>query len=59
MDQNRKGFVTIEDWRNAVKSSVGPRMASRESLLLDLFFEIDSNRDGKVSLKDFQQLLHF
>ena len=59
MDQNRKGFVTIEDWRNSVKSSVGPRMASRESLLLDLFFEIDSNRDGKVSLKDFQQLLHF
>ena len=59
MDQNHKGFVTIEDWRNSVKSSVGPRMASRESLLLDLFFEIDSNRDGKVSLKDFQQLLHF
>ena len=53
---DQKGFISIEDFKTAVRQLLPD---SKYENLEGIFMQIDSNKDGKVTFKDFIDLLKF
>ena len=52
-----KGYITMQDFHDVFDSAM-PKCFDRD-LALELFRELDSDRDGKMSYKDFNDSLKF
>jgi Ca2+-binding EF-hand superfamily protein len=56
MDANGDGFVTNEELRGALAQALGPVMANLkdvEEITEYIMSRVDTNRDGRISLKEF------
>ena len=54
---DKKGFVTIQELHDSFDSTM-PRCFDRD-IAFELLRELDSDRDGKLSYKDFYECLKF
>ena len=52
-----KGFISIADFDEKFKASM-PRLFSSD-LAIEMFREVDSDKDGKLSYKDFNDCMRF
>lgn len=50
-DQERKGYITLEDMQRVLSE------VCTEAEILDLFQESDKDRDGKLSLQEFANVI--
>ena len=57
MGGKNKGFITIAEYHNLVKQCL-PKCFDAD-LALELFREVDSDKDGKLSYKDFNDCIKF
>ena len=53
----QKGFITMQEFYEKFDQAM-PKCFDRD-LALELFRELDSDRDGKLSYKDFNDCLKF
>ena len=57
MGGKEKGYITVGEYHSLVKQCM-PKCFNSE-LLVELFREVDSDRDGKMSYKDFNDCMKF
>lgn len=57
MGGKEKGFITIKDYYEQFDLYM-PRLADRD-VALELFQELDSDKDGKLTYKDFYEAILF
>lgn len=57
MGGKQKGFVTIAEFQK-IYDDVMPRLADR-NVALEIFMELDADKDGKMTYKDFKEALMF
>jgi Ca2+-binding EF-hand superfamily protein len=56
LDIEGRDFIRIEDYLNLLKKHF---KTGNYKSMLNAFYEIDSNKDGRVTFKDFYQLFKF
>lgn len=54
---HEKGFISLSDFNEAFGQTM-PKCFDRD-LALELFRELDSDRDGKITFKDFNDCMKF
>ena len=57
MGGKEKGFITVGEYHALVKECLPA--CFDPSLMVELFREVDSNKDGRLSFKDFSDCLQF
>ena len=57
MGGKEKGYITVSEYYQLVKECM-PSCFSAE-LAVELFREVDSDKDGKMSYKDFNDCIKF
>ena len=57
MGGKEKGYISIAEYYELTKECL-PKCFSSD-LMIELFREVDSNKDGKLSYKDFNDCLKF
>lgn len=56
MDVSSNKYISIDDYRKCIQQVMH---CSDEGNMLDCFYEIDSNKDGKVTYKDFNEMMKY
>lgn len=54
---NSKGYLTIEDFHRLFDQSM-PKQFDRD-IAMEMFRELDSDKDGRMSYKDFNDCVKF
>ena len=55
LDTSNNKYISLDDFRKCESLLA----CSSEGDMLDCFYEIDSNKDGKVTYKDFNEMMKF